>query len=477
MKRGMSILVSLLMVLAFGLSAANAQKPFEDVEITTVVHSGHHATPWYDEAEAIKEQYGITLTVIEVTPDELYSRVVLELTQGTGAYDLVQYNSAWIGDYEPYLLPLDKYVEQDNDAIGFADILPAFNEAQNLWGGKKMSITVDGDTFLFYYRQDLFQHPGEQADFKAKYGYDLPDPPQTWQQVVDLAEFFTRKEGELLAGQPLLKNFYGYADQAKRGRVYYWYLFRFAPFNAPNPHYFDPDTMEPYINSEGSIAALENMKELMQYSPPGVLSWEWDELYTAAMKDASVCMWIHWTDEGRAFNRLAPLPIEDPLEPKLGIAPTPGVEVDEKIFQYTIVDSAWVDSITKDSENPDAAYAVLKHMFGKGPVNLKHIMNPTIGWDPFRYSHFNSDVWREEVPGIEHYLQLEMEALENGYPMLKIPGAFEYNDVLDLNVSKFLAGDIDTAKEALDTVAQRWNELNEKFGVDKQKGFYAKMWQ
>ncbi len=456
---------------------AKEGKLFEGVTISVVAHSGHHATPWYNEAPVLKEKYGLELNVIEITADEIYSRVVLELTQRTGAYDIIQYNSAWIGDYEAYILPLDDYVAKDNDAIGFADILPAFNKAQNLWGGKKVSVTLDGDTFLFYYRKDLFEDAGEKSAFKAKYGYDLPDPPDTWKQVVDLAQFFTRKKGEKLAGRTLTKDFYGYADQAKRGRVYYWYLFRYVPFSAPDPHYFDANTMKPKINSAGAVAALENMKELMKYSPPGVLSWEWDELYAAAMKDGTVCMWIHWTDEGRGFNTVPALPVENPPKAVLGISGTPGVEVGGKVYKYTIVDSAWVASIVKESKNPDAAYAVLKHMFGPGPVNLGYIMDPQIGWDPSRYSHFNSKEWRQKVPGIENYLELELKALEQGYPMLKIPGAFEYNDVLDLNVSKYLAGDYPGARAALDAVAKRWNELNDKFGVDKQKGYYAKIWQ
>ncbi len=390
---------------------AKEGKLFDGVTVSVVAHSGHHATPWYNEAPVLKEKYGLELNVIEITADEIYSRVVLELTQRTGAYDIVQYNSAWIGDYEAYILPLDDYVAQDNDEIGFADLLPAFNKAQNLWGGKKVSITIDGDTFLFYYRKDLFEDAVEKAAFKARYGYELPDPPDTWEQVVDLAQFFTRKKGEKLAGRTLTKDFYGYADQAKRGRVYYWYLFRYVPFSAPDPHYFDPGSLEPKINSSGAVAALDNMKELLKYSPPGVLSWEWDELFAAAMKDGTVGMWIHWTDEG------------------------------------------------------------------PGPVNLGYIMDADIGWDPSRYSHFNSKEWRAKVPGIEKYLELELKALELGYPMLKIPGAFEYNDVLDLNVSKYLAGEFPSAQAALDAVAKRWNELNEKFGVDKQKGFYAKVWQ
>lgn len=452
-------------------------KPFEGVTVTVVAHSGHHAWPWFEEEENIKEEYGIDLNVIEVTSDEIYSREILELTQRTGAFDIVQYNSAWIGDYENYLLPLDDYVAADNDAIGFADILPAFNKAQNLWGGKKYSVTLDGDTFLFYYRKDLFQDAGEQAAFKAKYGYDLPDPPETWAQVEDIAAFFTRKKGEKLAGQTLTKDFYGYADQAKRGRVYYWYTFRYVPFSAPNPHYFDPDTMKPLINSPAAVDALEAMKRIMDSSPPGVLAWEWDELFTAAMNDGTVCMWIHWTDEGRGFKDLAPLPVENPPDPVLGISATPGVEKGGKVHQFTIVDPAWVASVVKDSKNPDAAYAVLKHMFAPGPRNIKYIMDAKVGWDPSRYSHFESKEWRAAVPGIENYLELELKALENGFPMIKIPGAFEYNDVLDLNVSKYLAGEIPTAQAALDAVADRWNELNEKFGVEKQKGFYAKIWQ
>jgi multiple sugar transport system substrate-binding protein len=476
MKRSMIIIVCFLLILSFSLLANGQGKPFDGITVTVGVHSGHNATPWYDEEGNIKEKYGIKLNVIEITPDEMYSREFLELSQRTGAYDFIQYNSAWIGDFEPYILPLDDYVTKDNDAIGYSDILPAFNNAQNIWGGKKVSITIDGDTFLFYYRKDLFKDEGEKSAFKAKFGYELPDPPKTWQEVVDIAKFFTRNKGEKLAGRTLTKDFYGYADQAKRGRVYYWYLFRFVPFNAPKPNYFNPDTMEPNINSSGSIAALENMKELLKYSPPGVLGWEWDELYNATMGDGTVAMWIHWTDEGRGFDTLTPLSVENPPLPELGISATPGVELDGKLYQFTIVDSAWVGSICKDSKNPDATYEVLKYMFGPGPVNLNHLMDPTIGWDAFRYSHFNSPEWRQKVPGIEKYLEIELEALKQGYPMLKIPGAFEYNDVLDLNVSKYLAGDFKSAKEALDVVASNWSELNNKFGLNKQKEFYSKMW-
>ena len=469
------LLISLVAVLCLGITGI-AERPYEGVTVTVAVHSGHHATPWYEEAKTIKEELGIDLQVVEMTSEDIYSKELLELSTRTGAYDIVQYNSAWVGDYEPYILPLDDFIAKGGDRIAFGDTLPAFVENQDKWGGKIVSVTMDGDMFLFYYRKDLFKDPGEREAFKAQYGYELPVPPETWDQVLDIAKFFDRKKGEELAGSVLTKDFYGYADQAKRGRVYYWYLFRYVSYSSPDPHYFDPESMEPLINTPGAIAALENMKELLAYSPPGVLAWEWDELYRAAMRDGQVAMWIHWPDEGRGLKSLEELPVENPPEPELGIAPTPGMVKEGVLHQYTLVDSAWVASICKDSKHLDAAYAVLRYMFGPGGTFLKWIMNPDIGWDPCRFSQFYSPLWRAEMPELGPFLDGELKALERGYPCLKIPGAYEYMDVLDTNISSYLAGEISTAKEALDEVSSKWEELTEKFGIESQKAFYAKMW-
>ena len=50
-------------------------------------------------------------------------------------------------------------------------------------------------------------------------------------------------------------------------------------------------------------------------------------------------------------------------------------------------------------------------------------------------------------------------------------------DKLDLYISKYLAGEIKTAKEALDKVAEEWKKITKRFGVESQKEFYAKLWQ
>ena len=55
---------------------------------------------------------------------------------------------------------------------------------------------------VYWARADLLDHPGEQAAFKAKYGYDLA-PAKTLEQMRDIAEFFTRKKGRSSAMRSL----------------------------------------------------------------------------------------------------------------------------------------------------------------------------------------------------------------------------------------------------------------------------------
>jgi multiple sugar transport system substrate-binding protein len=59
--------------------------------------------------------------------------------------------------------------------------------------GKYYAYPTEGDAVGWAYRKDLFEDPDEMAAFKAEYGYDLA-PPETWDQLMDIAKFFTRPD-------------------------------------------------------------------------------------------------------------------------------------------------------------------------------------------------------------------------------------------------------------------------------------------
>ena len=224
-----SIFLLLLTGVSFGEKAQPLNR-YDGTTVTVVLHSGHFEVPWRDRANRLKAMFGINLEVVGITVGDLFDKEMLELASRTGAYDLLMFNPAWMGEFVDYLMPLDEFMGKWDPA--WSDIHPGFQKWQNMYGGKRYSMTMDGDIFMLYYRKDLFESPKEKAAFKQKYGYDLM-PPDTWDQLLDIAAFFRRDtngDGKI--------DFWGYADQGKRGRSFYWYLLRYLPYNLA----FDPGT-------------------------------------------------------------------------------------------------------------------------------------------------------------------------------------------------------------------------------------------
>ena len=426
-------------------------KRYDGTTITVALHSGHFEIPWRARAARIKELFGITLEVVGIPVEDLYDKEMLELATRTGAYDLIQFNPAWYGDFVDYLTPIDDYIDEWNP--GWEDIHPGFGEWQNTYGGTRYTITLDGDIIMMYYRKDLFENAQEKAAFRAKYGHELR-PPQTWEELTEVAEFFTRDTD----GDGTI-DFWGYADQAKRGRSFYWYLLRYITNSSPNPNLFDPETMNPLINSAEAIEAMENYKECVGLAPPGVLGWEWDELFNAFMK-GKLAVSIHWPDEGKRVVEL------EQVVPgaKVGFALPPGTVKDGELYQRSMAFGGFVCGIPKDSKNPEAAYMVMWYMLGP-EVSLSLVLDPGTGQDLFRRSHFESGVTKAFIPG--EYLKTYDEAIGAMFPELRIPGGFEYYDTLDFYVQEALTGKL-TSKAALDAAAKKWNDITKRMGREGQ---------
>ncbi|MCZ7546003.1 MAG: hypothetical protein M5R40_21875 [Anaerolineae bacterium] len=65
------------------------------------------------------------------------------------------------------------------------------------------------------------------------------------------------------------------------------------------------------------------------------------------------------------------------------------------------------------------------------------------------------------------YLDGLKVALQDGFPEIFIPGAAQYEDVLDLHVNRALAGE-ETPQEALDAVAAEWEAITDRLGREAQ---------
>ena len=96
--------------------------------------------------------------------------------------------------------------------------------------------------------------------------------------------------------------------------------------------------------------------------------------------------------------------------------------------------------------------------------------------NPYRISHTTDlALWSKLFSEREakEYLagQADSLAAENVVLDMRLPGYFSYTEVVEIELSKALAGEV-TAQQALDTVAAEWNRLTDEFGRDKQLAAY-----
>jgi multiple sugar transport system substrate-binding protein len=440
----------------------DAPPGFGGVTVNVVGDAGQNLKPyefWKDDfAKA-----GITIKVTEVPFDGVYEKLKTEFVAGTGAFDVVTFYPSYIGDFASngYLEPLDGYLAKQPAAVwdpNQKDVLPVYRELYDKWAGKTYALTIDGDAHVMVYRKDLFENAGEQAAYKAKYGTDLK-APETWADWLQVGAFFTRKKGEKLAGQTLDHDFFGSADFAKRGFSYAWFIDRWA---SSGQLYFD-NTMKPQINTPEAVAGLQNFVDGLKNSPPDVRAYGYDELRDSLLK-GNVAMVVHWTD----VPKKGADPAASNVVGKLGVGRVPGTLVGGQVIHRGAMPVGRVVAVAADSKNKDAAYWVAKHIaYDRG---LEDVSTSLTGLDPYRTSqldHPEAYTMFADQSAAQTYLSGLKVALADGFPEILIPGAAQYNDILDLHVNKALAGE-ETPQVALDAVAVEWNKITDNLGRDKQ---------
>ena len=158
------------------------------------------------------------------------------------------------------------------DQIGFKYLIPTYRDRILSWGGKTYGYPYDGDAHKMYYRRDLLTDPTQMADFKAKYGYDLPAPPKTWKQYHDIAEFFN---GKTIDGQTI----YGAGTAFKPQRPVLLDLPGHRRLLLPRRRVTRPISSIPIPWSHASttpafVEALDLYTSLVKLGPPDVVNWD-----------------------------------------------------------------------------------------------------------------------------------------------------------------------------------------------------------
>ncbi|GAB4540718.1 MAG: extracellular solute-binding protein [Anaerolineae bacterium] len=438
------------------------------------------ASPVQDFWKQWGDKTGGTVELQEFPFGDLFEKIRTGFVSGASPFDIIIYASDWAGDImgPGYVLEVPQKVQ---DQVGYEYLIPTYRDRILSWGGKVYALPYDGDAHQIYYRRDLLTDAQYQADFKAKYGYDLPAPPKTWQQYYDIAEFFNGKE---IDGQTI----YGAGTAFKRKAQSYWtYLGVAAPYaKAPGDpaYFFDAETMEPRINNPGFVEALNMYIALSKVGPPDVVNWDVGDI-RGNFPAGKLVLAIDWGDVGP----LAADPNASIVMGKWGSAMEPGVDKYWDSQQGAWVEEynqapyhafgGWVQSVSATTENPECAFDFAAFM---GNQNMSQLLvtYPGSGVNPHFFSDLNNlDPWlaigmtEEEAA---EYLAAVRDIINhpNAVVDLRITGAAEYFDALDTQLARAVAGEVD-AQTALDEVAKNWNAITDRLGRDQQKKLYRQM--
>lgn len=474
------------------------EQPFPGAEISVTVNAagvkGGIAGPLHAFRPIWEELTGGTLNIVELPFGEHYTRMMLDVRNGTGDYDAFMVGAFWYGDIAPqgYAFPIDEFMASGEFPEWSYDVAPDGLKALHHWGDTPYGVLNDSDGQVLYYRKSALEDPEHQEAFAAEYGYDMPVPPTTWQQVLDISKYFNGKNWDDNDAEPD-SGMVLHLKVGEQGHYHFQSLsaaFAITPGDEvtqyENVYWFDPTDMTPLINSPGHVAALEFLLELHQTGPSAQVGWSLGEAWDYFLRGKSVFAYS-WGDVGALCQDETRSNIRGDCSAAMLPASTTYydhragefVETDDPKPVGNTTGGSWHGVVSAFSDEPEAAYSLLALM-ALEPVSVWNAQHGWTGVDPGLSHHFLEEQggtatvenyvaagWHED--DVMAYTQAYRDTFfaDTMLTYLRIPGTFEYWDILDKNLSATMAGEL-TPQQALDDTAAAWEQVTDRLGRDAQ---------
>jgi multiple sugar transport system substrate-binding protein len=345
--------------------------------------------------------------------------------------------------------PMDEYIADPNlPDIDPESFVPNSWRPWGYYKGKVISIPTLQAIRLFAYRKDLFEDPKEKANFKKQYGYELT-PPETWEQLVDVAKFFTRDtDGD---GKRDFWGFCGgFANNPAWDSMADTYL-SFKPIKGDD-YWFDKDHNILFDNSQCVKAT--------QY---WVDAWDWGWLDPGATKrdygsirdlfDAGkTAMTLAWHDE---FQYTETNPI---VMGKVGYIKIPKWK--DGIYHAQIAVQQYAINKYTSKEEKVAAYKYLYWI--KTPENdLRQSLSEHLKMPDREVNYYNAEVIAKQP-----YTDEVIENYKVGYPIPLIAEQNEFAYLFGQEVQAAMLGQ-KSATEAVKSAAKQMKDMFEQAGYYK----------
>jgi len=258
-------------LLCLAASGCQKQRGAEPPPATGERPAAQTLTIWWaqwapaDGLQALAEEFGrkenVTVKVHQIPWSSFQDQVFQEFGKPTTAFDIVVGDSQWLGRgaTKGLYLDLTSWLPSAADVKALHPLALKYLAEYPTGSGHYYAAPAETDAMGWAYRKDWFDDPSEKAAFKKKYKREL-GVPETWDDLKDVAEFFTRSDKKRYGN--VLVTGRGY-DDIVMGFEQVLYAFGGA--------WGDPKTMKVQgaLDSADAVKALDFFKALLKYSPPG----------------------------------------------------------------------------------------------------------------------------------------------------------------------------------------------------------------
>ena len=384
-------------------------------QLTLAVNSGVEGDALKQAARDYETLNGVHISIAEFPYDNLFEKELIDLTAGTGAYDLIMLDDPWFPRFATEqllteLAPLYNARGQSgpDDDLVRSSIAVCKHPYET---GALYALPYVGNSQLFFYRKDLFEK------------YNLKEPT-TWNDVLTAAKTIDERERN---GAPGGGRVYGYVMRAARGNSA---VADFMPiFWSFGAEMFDASG-KPAVNSQEGINALRFMLELGKYSPPGYVSFNASEV-SAHLLQGTAAMSINWPAWISAFNDSE----KSKVVGKVRFATMPGERGEGRAEIGN-----WLIAIPRGSEKRDAAFDFL--VWATAAEQMKK--SALAGNPPTRRSVFNDPELLAKFPSYP----AQLRSLETSKPRPRTPQWNEIENIFGIFLSRANSGEL-TAEDAM----------------------------
>ncbi|BAB04963.1 BH1244 [Halalkalibacterium halodurans C-125] len=388
-----------------------------DDEVVTITYArGYDQTGGNEKLiEAFMEKHPNIKVEFQEMPADTgaqHSAYVTAFSAQSSEIDVFDVDVIWPAEFAQanYALELDRFIERDG--IDMNQYFPGTVQAGNV-GGIQYAMPKFTDAGLLYYRSDIVE-----------------TPPSTWDELLEMAEDLQGEEGTK----------FGYLMQAAQ---YEGMVVNATEFIAAYGGAVIDENGEVVINSPEAIKGLEKMKEIVQSDvvPSDITNFMETETANSFIQGNAVFArnwpYMQALSDGDESNVSGN--VEFSLLPAGDAGNAAGL-------------GGWMVMINRYSENVDAAWELVKFMTGPEGQKITAIHG---GNAPTIEALYSDDEVLEASPLFAN--EEFVETLQNAVPRPVSPIYPEISDIMQVEISKLLAGEL-TAEEAVQNMEEKMNE-------------------